>query len=270
MTTTNKIDGFEWHLPLAYRDSISQCKFEQGDIIYKHQLPDKTWGDQKPDIDFMLQVKSPTRTITTAKEELDVFASNWDSKIIFEMNYPNNPSSNKVIETTQGKFFTFIWKNDDSVFSDDRQILPALTSSRLRPVKPKPKKNDPDPDDLKTNGWLNVEFITSMVPLGFSGFALIVDTVSDLMTGKRNVVADILTNQFNSTSKIFDCVKAITLDEKQQLPSLGFTPTLSVELFLFHSKDVALIKEELKKVLFKQKKERGVFSISNHGLFIEN
>lgn len=270
MTTANKIDGFEWYLPLAYRDSVSQCKFEQGDIIYRHQLPDKSWGEQKPDIDFMLQVKSPTRTITTAKEELDVFASNWDSRIVFEMIYPNNPSLNKVIETTQGKFFTFIWKNDYNVFNDDRQILPALTSSRLRPVKPKPKKNDPDPDDLKTNGWLNVEFITSMVPLGFSGFAIIVDTVSNLMTNKRNVVTEILTKEFTFSTKTFDCEKAITLDEKQEKPDLGFTPTLSVELFLFHSKDVIKIKDELKKVLFKQKKERGVFSISNHGLFIEN
>jgi len=266
----NKIDGFEWYLPLAYRDSVAQCKFEQGDMIYRHELPDKSWGEQIRDIDFLIQVKSPTRTITTTTEDLDVFDSNWNSKVVFEKLYPNNHNSNKVIETTQGKLFTFLWKNDETVFNDGEHILPALTSGRLRPVKPKPKKNDLDSDDLKTIGWINVEFITSIVPIGFSGFAILVDTVSNLMTNKRNVVTDILKKEFTYSSKIFDCENAITLDAKQERPSLGFIPTLSVELFLFHSKDVNKIKDELKKSLFKQKKERGVFSISNHGLFIEN
>ena len=264
----DRINGFEWYLPLAFKDSVAQCKFEQGDVIYRHKPQGKNWGEEIQHIDFLIQVQSPTRTMNTANEDLNVFDSNWNSKIVFEKHYPNNFSLNKSIETTQGKFFTFLWKNDESIFNDNKHLSPAITSGRFRPVKPQPKKDDLD--TIKTTGWINKEFITSMVPIGSSGFAIIVDTVNTLMISKRNAINDILKNDFIYTIKAFNCEQAITLDTKQEKPIVGFVPTLSVELFLFNSQDTNRIKEELKKILFKQKTENGVFRLSNHGLFIEN
>lgn len=243
----NKIDGFEWHLPFSYKDSIAQCKFEQGDVIYKNELLDKTWGEQKVGIDFLIQVKSPTRTITVTKGDLDIFNSNWNTKIVFEKVYPNNLSSNKVIETTQGAFFSFLWKNDENLLYETN-LKPVI--STLRPK------------------YINAEFIKSKIPSGSTGFAIIADSVSDLIISKRIAINKILNENFNCYSKLYSCTEAIINNALNESPNSGFNPTLGVELFIINSQDIVKITEEIKKVLFKGKKDQ--FSIQTHGLLITN
>ncbi len=235
----DRIDCFEWYLPLAYKDSVAQCRFEQGDVIYRHKPLGKTWGEQKVDIDFLIQVKSPTRTITSTKGDLDVFSSNWNTEIVFEKFYPNNLSSNKVIKTTQGAFYSFLWKNDEKFLIDDN-FSPLISTIR--------------PKDI------NYELINSKIPFGSSGFAIIVDTVSDLIISKRTTINNVLNENFQVHTNLFSCKEAIVLD------SNSICPTISVELFIINSQDIVKIMEELKKVLFKGKKDK--FRIQMHGLLI--
>lgn len=241
----NKIDGFEWHLPLSHKDSVAQCKFEQGDVIYKHAPSEKIWEEQKVDIEFLIQVKSPTRTLTSTKGDLDVFSSNWDTKIIFEKIYPNNPSSNKEIETTQGAFFSFLWKNDENLLNQS-DLLPVISSIR--------------PKDI------NFEFINSKVPLGSTGFAIMVDSVSDLIISKRTAINNAIKDNFNFSTKLFSCEEAVNIGFLNESPNSGISPTLGVELFIINSQEVDKITEEIKKVLFKGKKDQ--FRIQTHGLLI--
>jgi hypothetical protein len=37
MTKDINIKGFEWFLRPAFKDSVAQCKFEQGDVIYRDE-----------------------------------------------------------------------------------------------------------------------------------------------------------------------------------------------------------------------------------------
>lgn len=243
----NKIDGFEWHLPLAYRDSVAQCKFEQGDVIYKRATSGNNWGEEKEGIDFLLQVKSPTRAINNTKGDLDVFSSNWNTKIVFEKIYPNELNANKVIETTQGAFFSYLWKNDENIFNTT-VLKPCLTS-----VRPK---------------FINSEFIKTKIPIGYTGFAIITDSVSDLLTSKSNDVKKALTESFSCYTKTFNCEEALYVNALNENQNSGFSPTIAIELFIINSQDSIKITEEIKNVLFKGKKDQ--FSIQTHGILITN
>jgi hypothetical protein len=243
----NNIKGFEWFLPLAYKDSVAQCKFEQGDVIYKKGNSEKKWEDEKLEIDFLFQVKSPTRAINSTKGDLDVFSSNWNSKIVLEKIHPNEPSKNAIIETTQGAFFSFLWKNDENLINAT-DLKPCLTT-----IRPK---------------HINIEFIKTKIPVGSTGFAVIIDIVSDLLISKRNEVNTVLKESFKYCSETFNCEEAIYSNALNEYPNSGYSPTLGVELFIIDSQDNLKINEEIKKVLFKGKKDQ--FSIQSHGLLITN
>lgn len=241
----NNIEGFKWFLPLIYKDSISQCKFEQGDVIYKSKTFGKNWGEEIKEMNFFIQVKSPIRStnmiVIKGNEEnniKDVFSSNWYTKIVFEKIYPNNPSANQIIETTQGVFFSFLWKDDEQLFTTNT-LEPCIAS-----IKPKD---------------INIEFIKTKVPIGSIGFAIITDSVSDLYVSKRNDITKVLRENFDYSSQMFTCEEAII----DKLSSSGFSPTLGVELFIINTNDGSKIEEDLKKVLFKGKKDR--FNIKSHG-----
>ena len=243
----NKIDGFKWSLSPAYKDSVAQCKFEQGDIIYKAKVSGENWSEEIKEIDFMIQVKSPTRAINSTKGDMDVFDSNWNTKIIFEKVYPNDLTSNKVIETTQGAFFSFLWKDDEALLSVN-DLNPCLTS-----IRPK---------------YINSDFLKSKIPAASTGFAIITDSVSDLLISKKSEVIKVLKDSFAYHSKTFTCEEAILKNALDEFPNSGFSPTLGVELFVINSLDINKIIEEIKKVLFKGKKDQ--FSIQSHGLLITN
>lgn len=228
----NKIDGFEWHLPLAFKDSVAQCKFEQGDVIYKSTLKDSSLG--------IIQVRTPSRSYISNGGDLNVFESNWNSKITFEM---NDFSLTKIIETTQGRFFTFLWKNEESILHDNKPLPPVQTSVASK--------------------QMDFVFLNSKIPYGWTGFAIITDSVSNLIISKRNGIMEALTKKFNVQVEQFKLDEALNFDANSM-----YSPTLGVELFKIESVNSEEIKEEIKAVLFKGIKNK--FNINIHGLFIEN
>lgn len=243
----NIIKGFEWYLPKAFRDSVAQCKFEQGDVIYRHRPKGLTWGEEIKHIDFLIQVKSPTRATSSTVGELDVFRSNWNSIIVFEKIFPNAPSQNKIIETTQGNFFSFLWKNDEAFLTSNVKREPVLTN-----ISPK---------------HINSDFIKSKIPTNWCGFAIIIDNVSDLIISKRNAINEALTKKYIVRTELFDIKEAVILETIETKPYLDICPTLGVELFLIQSDDLEEIQELLKTVLFKGVKNR--FNINTHGQLLK-
>lgn len=244
----NIIKGFEWYLPLAFKDSVAQCKFEQGDVIYRHRPKGKTWGEKIKHIDFLVQVKSPTRTNSSAVGDLDVFGSNWNSKIVFEKIYPNNHSKNEIIETTQGRFYSFLLTNDETVLTSDNLTLPVLTNISAKQI--------------------NSDFIKSKIPLNWCGFAIVVDSVSNLIISKRNAINDALEKKYIIKTELFDLNEAVILKTNDTTSYSGISPTLAVELFLVQSDNLEEIQDVLKNVLFKGVKNR--FNINTHGQLFKN
>lgn len=245
---SNCINGFEWYLPLCFKDCIAQCKFEQGDIIYKNKPKGLSWADEIKDIDFLVQVKSPTRSNSSLVDNLDVFRTNWNTKIVFEKIYPNDKNQNKLIETTQGNFFTFLWKNDETIFSNNIIIPPVLTSISSKHIKS--------------------EFIKSQIPSNWSGFVTIADSVNNLIISKRNSISEVLMKNFNTQSLIFKVDEAVDIENFDNKNNSGFSPTLGVELFLIETDNLENVQELLKSILFKGLKDR--FNITVHGQLFRN
>jgi hypothetical protein len=240
----NRIHGFQWYLPLAYKDSVAQCKFEQGDVIYRKEAQ-LTW-DEFGEVDFLFQVKSPSR-MDNAKGDFDVFNYNWDSEIIVEQIYPKSPALNKIITTTQGSFYSFLWKNDENLL--ERKALPPV----LNAIRPK---------------HINSEFIKTKIPSGNSGFATIIDTVSDLSGSKRKAINEIFSMSYTYTTQTFSSYEAISDTALMEESNSGFSPTIAVELHIINSNDVSHIKEQVKVALYKGLKDR--FNINSHGIILNN
>lgn len=239
----NNIKGFEWYLPLTYKDSVAQCKFEQGDVIYRHRPLGTIWGEEINHIDFLIQVKSPTRTNTSAAGDLNVFDTNWNSRIVFEKIYPNNFGQNETIETTQGKFYSYLWKNDESILKNEVLTPPVLTSISVKHI--------------------NSDFIKSKISPGWIGFAIIVDSVSNLNISKRNSINAALAEKYDFRTELYDLNEAVNIKTIDTRSFSGICPTLGVELFLIQSDNIEEIEEILKVVLFKGNKNR--FNINIHG-----
>ncbi|MBI2281800.1 MAG: hypothetical protein HYU68_14080 [Bacteroidetes bacterium] len=240
----NQIKGFKWFLPLAFKDSVAQCKFEQGDVIYPNKLKGKNWGENIEEFDFLIQIKSPSRSQLNANDNLDVFSSNWSSKVVFEKIYPKTPELNKIIETTQGRLYMFLWKNNESVLSTKELLEPVTTSISTKNI--------------------NQKFINSRTPENYTGFAMITDYVNNISLSKRNLVEKILKEHYKIKIERYSIEESIILDIFQT----NISPTLGLELFLIESKNDTEIQEHLKVVLFKGIKNK--FNINSHGLFIAN
>lgn len=244
----NRIKGFEWNIPLAFKDCIAQCKFDHGDVIYKNKSNAKNWGEEKIDIDFLIQVKSPLRASANSNSsDIDVFRANWNSKIVFEKIYPNNSDLNTKIETTQGHFFTYLWKNDETILNSNQILKPVITSISAKQIDSK--------------------FIKSKIPDGWHGFAIIMDCVSNLVISKRTLIDNALSEKYTCRSEVYEFDEAVNLNIEEQKSYSGISPTLSLELFLIQSNNSEEIIEKLKSVLFKGVKNR--FNINTHGLLIK-
>jgi len=239
----NIIKGFEWYLPLAFKDCVARCKFEQGDVIYRHQPKGITWGENIRHIDFLIQVKSPTRNSSSTGGGLDVFGSNWNSEIVFEKIYPNNPDQNKTIKTTQGNFFSYLWKNDETVLTSGISMPPVLTDISAEQI--------------------DGAFIKSKIPTGWCGFAMVVDSVSDLIISKRYSINEAFASKYNFRTELYDLKEAASLKTLNKKPNSGICPTLGIELFLVQSDNLDEIQEVFKTILFKGKKDQ--FNINRHG-----
>lgn len=244
------IKGFKWHLPIAFKDCVAQCRFEHGDIIYKNKPVKDSWAELLLTQDYLIQVKSPSRSniTTTTSTDNSVFKNNWYSKVSFEKIYPNIPSQNELIETTQGQLFTFLIKGDEAIFQDFGTLLPLLTN-----ISPK---------------FINTEFIKSKIPKNYCGLAMIVNPASALHTTKKINLKDAFNKKITLTNEVFGLQEALHLEEIDLTKHSGIFPGLHIELLLIDSTNTIKVESIIKSALYQGKKDQ--FKISSHGYFFQN
>lgn len=114
------LDQFAWPVPKGFSDAVFACKFEQGDLLYNTpRAYEEGWNWDH--IDWVIQVKSPSRGTTRPKSEdiKTVFADNWRSILILEITDVRNNRSKRVIETTQGRLYSTLRFGDLSYLEPD-------------------------------------------------------------------------------------------------------------------------------------------------------
>ena len=114
-------NGFSWAVPKAFSDAVMACRFEEGDILYDTKKAyDGEWGEAEKHIKHSLQVRSPARGPATAVNALgSMFGRNWNTEVTFALEESANDESTKLVQTTQGKLYTALWRGDLSVFDND-------------------------------------------------------------------------------------------------------------------------------------------------------
>lgn len=117
MTTLDFFDGFAWALPNAFADPLEKCRFERGDVLYDDPAASTAdWAAARKAAKRIVQVRLPQQG-ETAKQDKDaasVFADNWRRSAEIDL-IETKDLSVRAIATTQGRLYTFLWRDDEAV-----------------------------------------------------------------------------------------------------------------------------------------------------------
>ena len=172
MTEEEKYIGLRWYLPPYFKDSLAKCRFEQGTVIYKDKPIGENWGDNIKHIDFLIQIQFPPSTMTTGSGDEGEIAANWETDVIVDCYYPKTREK-KSIKTTQGRLFTFLWKDNLEYLHGADPLLPPLFVS---------------------NKPINERFISDKIPNGNVGFAFVYNPINDIQRSKLSEIKKISSN----------------------------------------------------------------------------
>lgn len=114
------LEQFTWPVPKGFADAVAACKFERGDLLYNtRQAYEEGWN--LDNIDWILQVQSPSRgsTSTKAEDVKTVFADNWRSILILELTNVRNDCVKRTVQTTQGRLYTVLRFGDVSILESE-------------------------------------------------------------------------------------------------------------------------------------------------------
>lgn len=243
MQEYEKYNGLRWYLPSYFKDSLAKCRFEQGTIVYKDKPKGKNWGEQIQHIDFLIQIQYPPSTMSFGSGDESVIQANWDSDVEFERFYPKTKKK-ETVKTTQGRLFTFLWKDRPEVLDTQVPLLPPLFKL--------------------SNNSINETFINEQIPDNCVGFAFIYNPINDILISKLNSIKHKIQTKFELeefTFSVEDACVDINTDG-----TCGVYPLISVKLLIFKTTDIEQINELIKTVVYKGKMRQ--FSIKTHGLLI--
>jgi hypothetical protein len=240
-----KYNGLRWYLPSHFKDSLAKCRFEQGTMIYKDKPVGKNWGEQIEKIDFLIQIQYPPSTMATGSGDESVIKSNWDSEVIFDRFYPKTKEQEKI-HTTQGRLFTFLWKDDFNIFNNKESLLPPLFKV--------------------PNNSINEKYIKEKIPHKKVGFAFIFNPINDILISKLNSIKKKASPKFEINEQTFSIQESChEIDTKD---TCGIYPLINVKLVIFNTSEIDEVHDLIKNVVYKGNKEK--FSIKSHGLLIES
>ena len=247
MTEDNKekYEGLRWYLPLCFKESLAKCRFEQGTIIYKDKPLGKTWGENKKQVEFLIQIQYPPSSTVTGNGDESVIKHNWYSEVILELFYPNT-SEKKIIKTTQGNLFTFLWKDDINLIYDTVTVATPLFKI--------------------SNKDINQNFITKYIPENSIGFAFIYNPVNEILISKLSSIKRHGSLSYLIKEKTFSIEEACNKIDISG--TSGIYPLYKVKLLLFLNSDsINNISKLIEKVVFKGKVRQ--FAIAQHGVLIK-
>ena len=162
MEEEKKYSALRWYLPQYFKESLEKCRFEEGAIIYKDKPVGENWGKKIKNIDYFIQIQYPPRSWVAIKNKEKEINVNWFSDVIFKRFYPNTKET-VIIKTTQGRLFSFLWKDNPDIFDNtEHPLVPLFPSSQT----------------------INEHFICSKIPDGCVGFAFVFNPVNDIQISK--------------------------------------------------------------------------------------
>ncbi len=244
MVEKEKYLGLRWYLPSYFKDSLAKCRFEQGTIIYKDKPIGKNWGEQIKHIDYLIQIQYPPSTMTSGSGDESVIKSNWDSEVILERFYPKTKEK-ETIKTTQGRLFTFLWKDNLEILHDTKPLLSPLFKI--------------------PNNSIIKHFISGKIPDGNVGFAFVYNPINDILISKLSSIKKKASSIYSFEELTFSIEESCEKIEMEN--TIGIYPLLNVKLLLFRDAEFEDIHELIKNVVYKGK--MGQFSIKSHGLLIQ-
>lgn len=248
----NFFPEFKWAVPSAFSSAIASCRFEQGDILYDTQLAYKgSWGEAEPHINYSLQVKFPPRSSSTdmSNNDASVFSANWSAKVVFEL-HNHKTKTTKLIETTQGRLYSLLWKGDlerslDESISAPKQAIELLENLEMAYSFFEQK--------AIMENKISCLFLLPFCPEN-----------SQLL--EKQASLDAVFSDFCSFSR-----SEVKINEIQGFPYLNYVPTAKIIGFFFNEpNNLKEVTELIKKALYKPSRDKKTdkvnFSVSNHGL----
>jgi len=235
---SEKYSELRWHLPPYFKDSLAKCRFEQGTVIYKDKPLGENWREEINNIDYLIQVLYPPATIGVKSAML----SHWDSEVIFEFFYPKTKEK-KVTKTTQGRLFTFLWKDNLEIFYDTKPLLPPLTKIDVKSIDKK--------------------FFKEKIPFGNVGFVLPYNPINDILVWKLNEIKK-LSSKYDFEELTFSIEESCIIRKTEK--DYEIYPLLKTKLLLYRNARFQEVYELIKSAVYKGTKDK--FSIETHGILI--
>lgn len=243
--------GFAWAVPAAFADPLEKCRFERGDVLYDH--PDAStadWSAARKAARRILQVRLPQQG-DTAKQNADaasVFEDNWCRSVEIDL-IGTKDLSKRSIATTQGRLYTFLWRDDETVL-DPGTPEPALPmmAGELRGME--------DAAAANVAGQVETKGPASLFVFAF-------DHASSRLREKDHAIGAALVD-----------VKGVEAMEFPVEPDDGRDPlpTLCWKAYLLPGLDEAAVTERLKPALYNPQGDRegkaDRFSLSRHGQLV--
>jgi len=127
--------GFAWAVPRAFADPLERCRFESGDVLYDTpKAYDGDWKSARKATSRIIQVRLP-RQGDSGKQDKDaasVFSDNWRRDAEIDL-IETQDMGRREIATTQGRLYSFLWRDDERVLDLESAEPPVpLTARDLR------------------------------------------------------------------------------------------------------------------------------------------
>lgn len=262
--------GFKWAVPKAFKEAISSCSFEEGDILYNTKEAYSSWSQAKSKINYAFQVHFPARSKGRKIDEngSSIFKSNWNTTVKLEVILDkDNKFKEKFIYSSQGRLFNLLQTGNISI----------LDNKTKQPEMPKLiddlKKHTSDNELVKL---AKKHFSKEMRNVNL--FIMAYDDTNDAVTSKFREICSSL-NEFTPsilTIKLSEI--GVNKDE--------FHPTLSFKCIAMDSTSPEKIRDRIKERLWPKKESKlatksckdiinrtrsvasNSFKLSTHGNFI--
>ena len=244
-------DSFNWCVPIAFTDSLSLCRFEEGDVI--HDSPDGylPWEEAIKKIRYTIQVKYPPSTTKGSSSDSDsVFEDNWKSEVVLTL-IDHKKKDSREIATIQGNLYTALWKGNLAELDNKAQCpipLTYLSVARRAETAAFHCKEFFAKKMEKPNVWL----------MGY-------DPTNPVSQAKYGDVKARLQKEFTMVEKMFTT-------EQVGLGTALIVPTVQFVAFGIDLGASQKIADALKEVLYKPSKNKKTdkenFRLSTHGAFL--
>lgn len=239
-------EGFAWALPEAFAPALCNHRFEQGDVVHRSRAAYQSLAGDLPGDLTAIQVRSPSRSARAAAPEYegDRRGASWQSVVELDL-VELALGRSTALETTQGRLFMWLWKDDAGWLDATRADPPLPRTARDLFQALREGLGGPDADERIRRG---VRFV------------FVVDLSSDASRVKAAAIADALRPLGPGISR--DLTPA-----EVGVPEAGrFHPTLVVRVLSVEAGRIDAAQAALERALYSGSGDAGRFQLARHGV----